>query len=148
MKYIIGDPTSAPSTISTGNPSSNSRYHTSSDPDFINQGSQEAQVRLQIYVIIFIFNIISSSYSSQRATCTFLHGGMRIIHIGLHGNRALFSSTSSLIYNKYRREQAKEILFNKFMINSDKFQFDPVRNKIGNKLSVRTYKQKLSEYGP
>ena len=91
--------------------SSNPRAQTSSDPDVLNQGSQEAKLSMKIYLIIFILHIISSSSSSQRDTQTRWQGSMRISQIGVRETCALFSITSSWIYNKDKHEKVKVIPF-------------------------------------
>ena len=65
--------------------------------------------------------------------------GLIISHIGLHETRAIFSSTSSRIYDKEKREQVKEIIFNKFAIDSNIFLFGTVNPKIGHELRVRIH---------
>ena len=69
---------------------------------------------------------------------------MRISHIGVRETRALFSSTSLRIYNKEKCEKVKEIIFNKFAMDSDTFLFNITKTKIGPKFRVRTYLQVLA----
>ena len=70
IEYSSGDTTVAPSTMLTENPSSNTRDYPSSEPDVLKRDIQEAQVSLQIYPIIFILNIITSSSSTKISTLT------------------------------------------------------------------------------
>ena len=138
MEYPSGYPTYSINTMSTESTSSNTRAQPSSDPDFLKRGSKEAQLSLQIYQMLFILLIISSSYTSQRSTQTRWRGSLRTPLIGLHETRTLLSSTSLRIFDKEKHEQVKEILFNKSAMDLNTFLFDSVNPKIGHKLRVRT----------
>ena len=58
-----------------------------------------------------------------------------IYHIVLHKvyyeTRALFSGTNLRIYDKWKREQVKVILFYKSLMESNTLLFDPTDHKIG-----------------
>ena len=54
--YPSGDQKGVTSTITTGKPSSNPRSHPISDQYFRKRGSQEVQVSLKIYLILFILH--------------------------------------------------------------------------------------------
>ena len=63
IEYPSGYPTDSPNTMTSKNPSSNPSYQRSSGPDVLKKCSQQEQVILQIYIILFILHIISSSSS-------------------------------------------------------------------------------------
>ena len=60
---------------------------------------------------------------------------MRISHIGVHTlyyeTRALFSFTSSKIYNREKHELSKVIIFTKYAMDSNTFLFEHADPKIG-----------------
>ena len=60
------------------------------------------------------------------------HTGVNIVY---YDNRALFSSTSSQIYDKDKRKRVEVILFNKSIMDSNTLLFEPIKPKIGHKLS-------------
>ena len=135
IEYPSGDKTGATITLPNGNQSSNPRDQTISDPDDLNQMIQEAQESMQINIILLIFHIIMSSTSSKGDTQTRRGGSMRISYIGVnklyYETRALFSSTSSRIYDKQKCEQVKVFLFYKSAMGLKTLLFKPTETKIG-----------------
>ena len=83
MEYTSGYPTRAAITIATLKPSSNPIDLSSLEPDFIKRGSQEAQVILERYLMIYILNIISSLSSRKRPIHMRQRGSLRIPHISV-----------------------------------------------------------------
>ena len=80
-------------------------------------------------------------YLSSSARFLFCRdSSMRIFHSGVNEIRDSFSSTSSQIYDKEKREQVKVILVLKPPMDSNKFLFDPVKLDMARKLPVCTCK--------
>ena len=140
MEYPSGDPTGATSTMSTENPSSNPRFHPSSDPDVIKVGSQEAQGSLQIYLIFLILHIISSLSSRQRSLQTRQQGVLRISHIRYMRPVIYFQAPDRKFTIKRNASKSRQLYLNILAMDSNTFLFNPVNPKIGHKLHLCMYK--------
>ena len=62
---------------------------------------------------------------------------LRISHIRVHKAFALLLSTIPQIYNKEELKPVEVILIYKFVVDTNKFVFDPVNPKIGHSWFVR-----------
>ena len=106
---------SATSIIPPNRTRSNPRAQTSSEPDDFKRGIQDAQVTLQINIIMFIVHIISYLSSRQMFTWMGQQESLRISHIRSHtvyyDTRFLFPSTNLCIYNKEEHNNVKVIIW-------------------------------------
>ena len=132
----------------TDKPSSKRRSHQNSYPDVLKQWIQEAQVSLQIYLILFILRIIPFLSSSQIATWTRWQRSLIISHIRVHtlyyDTRSLLSSIILWISDKEKRERVNVILFYKSAMDLNQLLFYPtvptiVHSQVGEAQVVCTY---------
>ena len=75
----------------------------------------------KLYQVRGLLVYVLKSYPSMNP---YLKGILKISHIEVHDTRALFSSTSSQIYDKQKHGRMKAILFNKFAVDSITLLFE------------------------